>query len=57
MYNFKPQTSRELIDKYFSLEWCKDNLIIPISTESNSNKNIFWIAIQLCLPCDFIRTY
>ncbi len=45
MYNFKPQTSRELIDKYFSLEWCKDNLIIPISTESYSNKNIFWIAI------------
>ena len=47
MYKFTPQTSRELLDKYFSLQWCKDNLIIPISIESNPNSNndIFWIAI------------
>ena len=45
MYNFKPQSSRKLIDKYFSLQWCKDNLIIPISIESNLNKDIFWVAI------------
>ena len=45
MYNFKPQSSRKLIDKYFSLQWCRDNLIIPISIESNSNKDIFWVAI------------
>ena len=47
MYKFTPQTSRELLDKYFSLQWCKDNFIIPISIESNPNSNndIFWIAI------------
>ena len=45
MYKFTPQTSRELLDKYFSLQWCKDNLIIPISIESNSDNDIFWIAI------------
>ena len=45
MYEFTPHTSRELLDKYFSLQWCKDNLIIPISIESNSDNDIFWIAI------------
>jgi type IV pilus assembly protein PilB len=47
MYNFTPLTARKLIDKYFSLQWCKDNLVIPISLESNpdSNNDIFWIAI------------
>ena len=45
MYSFAPQLSRDLIDKYLSLQWCKDNLIIPISIESNSNNDIFWIAI------------
>ena len=47
MYNFTPQTARKLIDKYFSLQWCKDNLLIPISLESNPNSknDIFWIAI------------
>ena len=45
MYKFTPHTSRELLDKYFSLQWCKDNLIIPISIESNTDNDIFWIAI------------
>ena len=47
MYKFTPQTARKLIDKYLSLQWCKDNLLIPISIESNPNSNndIFWIAI------------
>ena len=45
MYNFTPESARKLIDKHFSLEWCRDNLVIPISIESNSNKDIFWIAI------------
>ena len=47
MYKFTPQTARKLIDKYLSLQWCKDNLTIPISIESNPNSNndIFWIAI------------
>ena len=47
MYNFTRQAARKLIDKYFSIQWCKDNFIIPISIEShpNSNNDIFWIAM------------
>ena len=47
MYNFTPESAKELIEKYFSLQWCRDNLIIPISIESNpsTNNDIFWIAI------------
>ena len=46
MYNFTPESAKELIDKHLSLQWCKDNLTIPISIESNSNSDIFWIAIS-----------
>ena len=45
MYNFTPESAKELIDKHLSLQQCRDNLTIPISMESNSNKDIFWIAI------------
>ena len=47
MYSISPQATRELIDKYFSLQWCRDNYVIPISIESNqpSSDDIFWIAI------------
>ena len=47
MYSISPQATRELIDKYFSLQWCRDNYVIPISIESNqsSSNDIFWIAI------------
>ena len=46
MYNFTPESARKLIDKNLTLQWCKDNLTIPISIESNSNSDIFWIAIS-----------
>ena len=45
MYNFTPESAKELIDKHLSLQWCRDNLTIPISIESNLNNDIFWIAI------------
>ena len=47
MYSISPQATRELIDKYFLLQWCRDNYVIPISIESNqsSSDDIFWIAI------------
>ena len=47
MYNFTPESAKELIEKYFSVQWCRDNLTIPISIESStsSNNDIFWIAI------------
>ena len=47
MYNFTPESAKELIEKYLSLKWCKDNLTIPISIEysPSSSNYIFWIAI------------
>ena len=47
MYIFTPESAKELIEKYLSLQWCRDNLTIPISIESSpsSSNDIFWIAI------------
>ena len=25
---------RKLVDKYFSLQWCRDNLVVPLNLES-----------------------
>ena len=61
MYNFTPEFAKELIDKHLSLQWCRDNLVIPISIESNpsSGNDIFWIAIAnysyLGTLADFIK--
>ena len=27
---------RKLVDKYFSLQWCRDNLVVPLYEESTS---------------------
>jgi len=47
MYNFTPESAKELIEQHLSIQWCRDNLTIPISIESStsSNNDIFWIAI------------
>ncbi len=61
MYSFSPQFSKDLIDKCFSLQWCKENLVIPISVENNSNSSndIVWFAIAnyscLGVLSDFIK--
>ena len=61
MYSFSPQFSRDLIDKCLSLQWCKENLVMPISIENNSNSSndIYWFAIAnysyLGVLSDFIK--
>ena len=35
MYSISPQATRELIDKYFSLQWCRDNLVVPLYSETS----------------------
>ncbi len=37
--NLKIKTIREIIDQYFSLQWCRDNLTVPVSVESNSSND------------------
>ena len=61
MYSFSPQFSRDLIDKCLSLQWCKENLLLPISIENNSSSSndILWFAIAnysyLGVLSDFIK--
>ena len=47
MYNFTPESAKELIEQHLSIQWRRDNLTIPISIESStsSNNDIFWIAM------------
>ena len=26
---------RKLVDKYFSLQWCRDNLVVPLYSETS----------------------
>ncbi|MDB4653791.1 GspE/PulE family protein [Synechococcus sp. AH-551-E02] len=34
--NSLPQTTRQLVDTYFSLQWCRENIVVPIGVEQNS---------------------
>lgn len=34
-----------LIDKFFSIKWCRDNLIFPIAVNESSKKNLIKLAI------------
>ena len=45
--NIKVKPIRTLIDKYFSLQWCRDNLVVPIGVEPSlpPDKGIITIAV------------
>ncbi len=32
-----PTTIRELVDKHFSLQWCRENIVVPLGIEFNEN--------------------
>ncbi|QNI86425.1 type II/IV secretion system family protein [Synechococcus sp. PROS-7-1] len=42
-----PTTTRQLVDKLFSLQWCRENLVVPINTITNgqAQSQIITIAI------------
>ena len=31
-----PTKIRELVDQYFSLQWCRENIVVPLGTEENT---------------------
>ena len=31
--NLQPKKLRSIIDEFFSLQWCRDNLVVPVSLE------------------------
>ena len=34
--NYSLTQIRQLIDKYFSLQWCRENIVVPLGIESNN---------------------
>ena len=35
--NYSNSDVRKLVDKYFSLQWCRDNLVVPLTTKKDSS--------------------
>ena len=35
MQSLKPTEIRQLVDQYFSLQWCRENIVVPIGIERN----------------------
>jgi len=56
------QSVRTLVDKFFALQWCRDNLVIPLGTQVNplTNTEELTIAVAnfgyLATIGDFIKT-
>ena len=44
---YTAQTVRKLVDKYFSLQWCRDNLVVPLYSETSlpMNPGVIKIAV------------
>ena len=41
---YSAKSVRKLVDNFFSLQWCRDNLVVPLYEEQSSNKVIIAIA-------------
>lgn len=35
MKSLRPSEIRQLVDKYFSLQWCRENIVVPLGVELN----------------------
>ena len=44
---YTAQNVRKLVDKYFSLQWCRDNLVVPLYSETSlpMNPGVIKIAV------------
>ena len=47
LQQYSASSIRSLVDKYFSLQWCRDNIVVPIKLEASlpPNPGIITIAI------------
>ena len=39
--------TRQLVDKYFSLQWCRENIVVPIGIEQNNASNSQKLTIAI----------
>ena len=42
--DYSAKSVRKLVDKFFSLQWCRDNLVVPLNVEQSSDQIIIAIA-------------
>jgi len=42
--DYSAKSVRKLVDKFFSLEWCRDNLVVPLYIEQSKDHMIIAIA-------------
>ena len=45
--NYKIANVRRLVDKYFSLQWCRDNFVVPLSIKKESSSELQTVIIAI----------
>ena len=45
--NYSIRNVRQLVDKYFSLQWCRDNLVVPLSIRKESSSGVQTVIIAI----------
>ncbi len=45
--NYSIKNVRQLVDKYFSLQWCRDNLVVPLSIRKGTSSEVQTIILAI----------
>ncbi len=45
--NYSIRNVRQLVDKYFSLQWCRDNFVVPLSIRKESSSEVQTVIIAI----------
>ena len=45
--NYSITNVRQLVDKYFSLQWCKDNLVVPLSIRKEVSSEVQTVILAI----------
>lgn len=47
MQSLKPSEIRQLVDQHFSLQWCRENIVVPLGIERNSQTSTEQLTIAI----------
>ena len=47
MQSLKPTEIRRLVDEHFSLQWCRDNIVVPLGIEYNQTTKADKLTIAI----------
>ena len=45
--NYSISNVRQLVDKYFSLQWCRDNLVVPLSIRKEISSEVQTVILAI----------